>query len=243
MTATSKRTPARGPENSGEPLLEAVNLCVGYGNNPVVRDVDLTVHAGEVVALLGPNGAGKTTTLLGLAGELRPTKGAVRMYGEVVTSPLHRRARAGLAYISEERSIIRGLSVADNLRLSRGNLELAYELFPELTRLRRRQAGILSGGEQQILTYARALSRSPKILIADELSLGLAPTVVRRLMQAIKTAARDGLAVLLVEQQVRTALAVADRGYLLRQGEIVLHGPSDSLLNRIDEIEIGYLSA
>jgi branched-chain amino acid transport system ATP-binding protein len=239
VTATFDPT---GQRTHGEPLLEAVDLCVGYGASPVIRNMNLTVYAGEVVALLGANGAGKTTTLLGLAGELRPLSGCVRMYGDTVTSPLHRRARAGLAYISEEKSVIRGLSVADNLRLSRGDVELAYEIFPELTRLRRRRAGILSGGEQQILTYARAMSRSPKILIADELSLGLAPAVVDRLIVAIRAAAREGLAVLIVEQQVRTAIAACHRGYLLRQGEVILSGASDALADRIDEIEVGYLS-
>jgi branched-chain amino acid transport system ATP-binding protein len=239
MTTAFKQEPRTG---QGQPVLEAVGLCVGYGANPVVRELNLRVHAGEVVALLGANGAGKTTTLLGLAGELRPTKGAVRMYGSTVTSPLHRRARAGLAYISEEKSIISELSVTDNLRLGRGDVDVAFQTFPELDRLRRRRAGTLSGGEQQILTYARALSRSPQILIADELSLGLAPIIVQRLIEAIQTAARNGLAVLIVEQQVHTALTASDRAYLLRQGEVILEGTSQSLAERIDEIEVGYLS-
>ena len=239
MTTALGQEPRAG---LGQPVLEAAGLCVGYGGNPVVRDLDLRVHAGEVVALLGANGAGKTTTLLGLAGELRPIKGAVRMYGDTVTAPLHRRARAGLAYISEERSIIRDLSVTDNLRLGRGDVDVAFRAFPELDRLRRRRAGTLSGGEQQILTYARALSRSPRILIADELSLGLAPLIVQRLIEAIRTAARNGLAVLIVEQQVHTALAASDRAYLLRHGEVILQGASASLADRIDEIEVGYLS-
>jgi branched-chain amino acid transport system ATP-binding protein len=239
MTTAFEREPRTG---QGQPVLEAVGLCVGYGVSPVVRELNLQVHAGEVVALLGANGAGKTTTLLGLAGELRPTKGAVRMYGSAVTSPLHRRARAGLAYISEEKSIISELSVTDNLRLGRGDVDVAFQTFPELDRLRRRRAGTLSGGEQQILTYARALSRSPRILIADELSLGLAPIIVQRLIEAIQIAARNGLAVLIVEQQVHTALAASDRAYLLRQGEVILEGTSQSLTERIGEIEVGYLS-
>jgi branched-chain amino acid transport system ATP-binding protein len=239
VTATAEH---KQEHEQGGPALEAAGLCVGYGGNPVVRDLDLAVHAGEVVALLGANGAGKTTTLLGLAGELRPIAGTVRMYGTAVTTPLHRRARAGLAYISEEKSIISDLSVTDNLRLGGGNLGFAFETFPELDRLRRRRAGTLSGGEQQILTYARALSRSPKILIADELSLGLAPVIVQRLIEAIRAAARDGLAVLVVEQQVHTALAASDRAYVLRQGELILEGESRSLAGRIDEIEVGYLS-
>jgi branched-chain amino acid transport system ATP-binding protein len=239
MTTTTEH---ESKTRQDQPMLEAIGLCVGYGDNPVVRNLDLQVHAGEVVALLGANGAGKTTTLLGLAGELRPIRGAVHMYGSAVTAPLHRRARAGLAFISEEKSVISELSVLDNLRLGRGNLDIAFETFPELDRLRRRRAGSLSGGEQQILTYARALSRSPKILIADELSLGLAPVVVRRLVAAIQNVARSGLAVLIVEQQVHTALAASDRAYVLGQGEVILEGASRSLAERIDEIEIGYLS-
>jgi branched-chain amino acid transport system ATP-binding protein len=234
--------PIETTQTRQEPLLEAVNLSVGYGAHPVVRDVNIEVHVGEIVALLGANGAGKTTTLLGLVGELRPLGGLVRMYGQPVSSPLHHRARAGLAYVSEERSVIFGLSVVDNLRLGGGELKAAFDLFPELARLRHRLAGTLSGGEQQMLTYARVLSRRPQILVADELSLGLAPVIVQRLAETIKAAAQDGLAVLIVEQQVRTALSVSDRAYVLKNGEIILEGSSQSLVERIDEIEIGYLS-
>jgi branched-chain amino acid transport system ATP-binding protein len=222
--------------------LEASAVSVGYGANPVVRNLDLVVHRGEVVALLGANGAGKTTTLLGLVGALRPLSGDVRMHGQPATGPLHLRARKGLAFVPEERSIIFALSVIDNLRIGRGDLDVAFEAFPELKRLRRRAAGTLSGGEQQMLTYARALSRRPTILVADELSLGLAPLIVARLGEALRSAASTGVAVLIVEQQVRTALAVSDRAYVLQTGEIILSGASDELAGRMDEIEVGYLS-
>jgi branched-chain amino acid transport system ATP-binding protein len=159
-----------------------------------------------------------------------------------VSGGIHTSARRGLGFVTEERSVIFSLSVVDNLRLGRGDLDKAFTLFPELAPLRRRIAGSLSGGEQQILTFARALSRSPRVLLADEMSLGLAPMVVQRLGRALRDAATLGIGVLLVEQQARTALSLADRAYVLRQGEVVLEGPADDLMGRIDQIEAGYLS-
>ncbi|HSY16169.1 MAG TPA: ABC transporter ATP-binding protein [Jatrophihabitantaceae bacterium] len=224
------------------PLLEARGLSVGYGATPVVRELDLKVMPGEVVALLGSNGAGKTTTLLGLAGELAPSRGEVLLGGTRLDGSLHSRSRQGLGYVTEERSVIFSLSVYDNLRLGRGDIDMAFELFPELKPLRRRRAGTLSGGEQQILTFARALSRRPRVLIADELSLGLAPLVVRRLVGAIRDVAATGVGVLLVEQQVQTALRASERAYVLKRGQVVLTGASPDLLNQIDDIERSYIA-
>jgi len=223
-------------------LLEARELTVGYGAVPVVHDVDLTVAPGEVVALLGVNGAGKTTTVRALAGDLKPMSGEVRLQGERVTAPLYRRAKHGLRYISEERSVFMGLSTADNLRLGGAIKQRCLDLFPELERLLGRKAGLLSGGEQQMLTLARALSVDPKVLIADELSLGLAPLVLERLLLAVRAAADRGGAVLLVEQNVRDALKVADRAYVLSHGQVVLEGHASDLKGRIDEIERTYLA-
>jgi len=223
-------------------VLEAVGLTAGYHRNPVIRGLDLRIGAGEVVGLLGANGAGKTTTLLTLAGAIRPIDGQVRFLGEAATDALHARAGRGLGFVTEEKSVIFGLTVMDNLRLGRGSIDLAFELFPELVPLKKRVAGTLSGGEQQILTFARALSREPKALLADELSLGLAPLVVDRLGLAVRQAANVGVAVLLVEQQARTALKICDRAYILRRGEIVMGGTSSELMCRIDELESGYLS-
>lgn len=223
-------------------LLEARALTVGYGAVPVVHDVNLTVGAGEVVALLGVNGAGKTTTVRALAGDLKPMSGEVRLHGLRVTGPLHQRAKHGLRYISEERSVFMGLSTADNLRLGGAVRQRCLELFPELERLLGRKAALLSGGEQQMLTLARALSVDPKVLIADELSLGLAPLVLERLLLAVRAAADRGGAVLLVEQNVRNALEVADRAYVLSHGQIVLEGEARDLRGRIDEIERTYLA-
>jgi len=223
-------------------LLAARELAAGYGAIPVLTGLDLYVDEGEIVALMGANGAGKSTTLMALAGRLPATAGAVEWLGRPVRSPLHRRARAGLRYVSEERSIIRGLSTLDNLRLGPGPVDDALARFPELVPLLKRSAGLLSGGEQQILALARALAGQPRVLLADELSLGLAPLVVERLMQAIREAASRGVGVLLVEQQVRSALAVADRGYVLRRGAVALSGSAAELQAQIVDIEATYLT-
>ncbi|MCW2529468.1 MAG: putative high-affinity branched-chain amino acid transport protein superfamily, atp bind [Pseudonocardiales bacterium] len=227
---------------STKPILEARALTVGYGVMPVVHDLDITVAPGEIVALLGVNGAGKSTTVKALAGEIKPLSGEVWFNGEKTTAPLHRRARQGLRYISEERSVFMGLSAADNLRMGKTERQRCLDLFPELEKLMGRKAGLLSGGEQQMLTLARALSVSPDVLLADELSLGLAPLVLERLLLAVRAAADRGSAVLLVEQHVRDALEVADRAYVLSHGRIVLQGDAKDLKSRIGEIEQTYLA-
>jgi branched-chain amino acid transport system ATP-binding protein len=209
----------------------------------VVHDVDLSVSASEIVALIGPNGAGKTTTLLTLAGELPAISGEVRFRGVPTTAPLFRRARRGLGFVTEERSVFMQLSTAENLRLARVSPSDAIELFPELGPLMRRNAGLLSGGEQQMLTLARTLARNPEVLLADELSLGLAPLVVRRLLEAVQRVAKErSMGVLLVEQHVRQALEIADRVAVLQRGRIAISGPVEEVRGRLDEIEATYLS-
>jgi len=225
------------------PALEARGIAAGYGPQPVIHDIDITVRPGEVVALLGANGAGKTTTLLTLAGELPPLRGQVVINGTVTKAPLYKRARKGLTFVTEEKSVFMGLSTRDNLRVAGVDLDEALTLFPELERRLYVRGGLLSGGEQQMLTLARALARKPRVLLADELSMGLAPLVVRRLLEAVRAAAdQRGAAVLLVEQHVRKALRYADRAYVMRRGRIELSGSATELRSRIDEIEDHYLS-
>jgi branched-chain amino acid transport system ATP-binding protein len=224
------------------PLLEARDLSAGYGPQPVVSDINLEVHAGEVVALLGPNGAGKTTTLLALSGELPPLKGQVLLDGAVTKAALFKRARGGLMFVTEEKSVFMGLSARDNMRVARVETEAALSLFPELEKRLTVRAGLLSGGEQQMLTLARALARQPRVLMADELSMGLAPLVVKRLLDAVRAAADRGTAVLLVEQHVRKALKYADRVYVMRRGRIELSGTGAEMMSRTAEIEDQYLT-
>jgi branched-chain amino acid transport system ATP-binding protein len=226
------------------PVLDVRGLSAGYGAQPVVHDVDLEVRAGEVVALLGRNGAGKTTTLLALSGELPLLGGEVRLEGKVTRAPLYRRARAGLGFVTEERSVFKTMSAADNLRVGDAEPKAALELFPELEKRLSVSGGLLSGGEQQMLTLARALSRKPRLLLADELSLGLAPLIVKRLLEAVRSAADErGTGVLLVEQHVRKALLYVDRAYVMRRGRIVMSGEASDLRGRIDEIEQTYFTA
>ena len=221
-------------------MLAVRGLTVGYGDVPVVHDVDLIVGAGEVVAFLGPNGAGKTTTMLALGGVI-PSNGDVQLDGRPLRGPLHRRARRGMGFITEERAVFRRLSTRTNLTLGAAGLDGALELFPELEPLLDRPAGLLSGGEQQMVVLARALAAKPRLLLVDELSLGLAPRIVQRLLTTLQAAAAEGTGVLLVEQHARQALAVADRAYVLRRGVVELEGTGDELQGRLDEIERTYL--
>jgi branched-chain amino acid transport system ATP-binding protein len=210
----------------------------------VVRNVDLTVNEGEIVALLGPNGAGKSTTLLTLAGHLPSLGGDIDFAGLRPSAAPYKRAREGLMFVPEQRAIFPSLSAAANLSLGRGGVAGATALFPELTPLLSRRAGLLSGGEQQILCLARALAAKPRLLLTDELSLGLAPQVVDRLHQELRHAARaGGIAVLLVEQHTHLALELADRAYVMQRGQIVAHGNATELQHRLPEIQQAYLSA
>jgi branched-chain amino acid transport system ATP-binding protein len=231
-----------GASRLATPVIEARGISVGYDGRPVVRDVSLTVGVGEIVALMGPNGAGKSTTLLGIVGSLPLMGGSVLWSGRQERQSLTVLARRGLAFISEDRSIFMQRTARENLRIGRAGVSEAMALFPELRERLDVKAGLLSGGEQQMLTISRALARRPRALVVDELSLGLAPLIVERLLQALKTAAANGTGILIVEQFVHKALTVADRGLVMIGGQIVLEGAGSELMERMDEIESTYLA-
>ena len=232
-------------------LIHVDGVAAGYGGIPVVRGLDLQVGAGEVVALLGPNGAGKTTTLLSCSGIVKVLDGSITILGEPVHyGAPHRMARRGLGHVAEDRSLFFQLTVDENLRLGlrgvKGSKRRAYdralEMFPALAPLKQRRAGLLSGGEQQMLAVARALVAQPKVLMIDEMSLGLAPIIVERMLPLVRQIADEtGAGVLLVEQHIHMALTVADRAYVMNHGEVVLAGSGAELVGRRDLLEASYL--
>ncbi len=244
------RTDALEVGRSTGPLLEVKGMAAGYGHLEVIRDINLTVHAGEVVACIGANGAGKTTTLRAISGVIRPRAGRVMFDGRNITGarPEHI-ARMGLAHIPEGRGLFPRLSVEDTLKLATdasgtpGRLEAAFDVFPRLKVRRRQAVGTLSGGEQQMVAMARALLTQPRLLMIDEMSQGLAPTIVRQLFQMIDVFREQGTAVLLVEQFVESALAVADRAYIFEHGSIAHDAPADELRRDRDLISGSYLGS
>jgi branched-chain amino acid transport system ATP-binding protein len=224
-----------------QPLLEVASITVRYGENVALSDVSLTVDPGEVVALLGANGAGKTTLALTVSGVIRPAGGRIRFLGKDVRSYRpDELARIGLVHVPEGRGVLRDLAVLENLVLGaacgglRGSavqraVDTSLDRFPQLKTRLAQPAGTLSGGEQQMLVIARALLCKPKLLVLDELSLGLAPLMVRESFQIVQECARLGIAVLLIEQNLALSLRVANRAYVLSNGTVRLQGTADKL--------------
>jgi branched-chain amino acid transport system ATP-binding protein len=230
--------------------IEVIDLVAGHNGVPAVRGLQLHVDDGEVVALLGPNGAGKSTILWTIAGVLPPLGGSVKLFGRPTRGmSTHAVARLGLALVPEDRGLFFQLSVAENLRLhghrqSRVTPEHVFEYFPALARLVNRKVGLLSGGEQQMLAVGCALVAQPRALMIDEMSLGLAPIIVERLLPIVRTIATNtNMAVLIVEQHVQAALAVADRGYVMSHGELVAEGAASTLAQSQELLEASYLGA
>ena len=237
-------------------LLEVRGLCVAYGKVEAVHQAGLRVEEGRIVTVIGPNGAGKTTLLAALMGML-PARGSVSYAGEEITrvEPEQRVSR-GLCLVPERRELFAAMTVEDNLVLGAfhryrkrdktiaSDFEQVYQLFPRLQERRRQLAGTLSGGERQMLALGRALMSRPRLLMLDEPSLGLAPLIVRDIFRVIAGLRETGVSILLVEQNARAALQVADYGYVLETGEIVLEGPSADLASnpRVIESYLGLVS-
>lgn len=224
----------------GLPLLELSRLTVRYGGITALRDLDLLVHPGELVALLGANGAGKSTTLRAISQLVPAAAGTILWNGGAINGiPVERTVRLGIGHCPEGRRVLTRQSVADNLSLGawlrrdevgiRADLERCYELFPRLAERRNQLAGSLSGGEQQMLAIARSLMGRPQLLMLDEPSLGLAPKLVAEVIGALATLHRDGLTMLLVEQNASAALAIADRAYVLVSGSLEQQGNAADL--------------
>jgi branched-chain amino acid transport system ATP-binding protein len=233
-------------------FLSAQRLEVSYGEILAVKGIDLHVDQGELVCLIGANGAGKTTALKALAGMLPTARGEILFEGQRVERlPSHARVRRGMALTPEGRGVFVRLTVEENLRLGahtraqtdgvRDDLEHVYGLFPRLAERRRQAAGTLSGGEQQMLAIGRALMSHPRLLLLDEPSMGLAPILVQKIFDIIRRIASEGVTLLLVEQNARLALEIANRAYVMESGRITLHGPARELLHdpRVREAYLG----
>ena len=232
-------------------MLELQGIDAGYGDLQALWDVSLTVSEGELVALVGPNGAGKTTTLKVISGLIKPTEGDVLLDGQsVAKQPPHKIVDLGISQVLEGGRVFTELTVLENLELGSfgakarkakdENLDRVFNLFPRLEERRRQEAGTLSGGERQMLAIGRALMSAPRLLMLDEPSFGLAPILVEQIFEMITEINRQGVTVLLVEQNVRAALELTQRAYVIENGRIVGEGSGDSLLS-FESIRSAYL--
>ena len=232
-------------------MLKVSNLVLGYDNVPVVFDVSLEVKEKEVVSIVGSNGAGKTTILRGLSGLIRPMGGSIEFLGQDITrTPAHKLVKMGISHVPEGRQLFGKLTVRENLMMGaytlkdeaakKDALDQVYHLFPRLKEREDQAAETFSGGEQQMLAIARGMMSKPKLLMIDEMSLGLAPVLVDRVMDSLKEIRATGITVLIVEQKVKEALELADWGYVLATGRILQEGPSKELLES-DVVKKAYL--
>ena len=237
-----------------QPLFDVKNLCAGYGKAEVLHGLNLKANKGQVITVIGPNGAGKSTLLNGLMG-LLPIQGDLYFNGENINdSTLEERVLMGIALVPEKRELFSTMTVEDNLELGgfrqmrlgngqwRRRMDDVYDLFPRLKERRLQLAGTLSGGERQMLAVGRSLMSQPELLMLDEPSLGLAPLIVKEIFKIIETLRQTGVTIVLVEQNARAALAVADHGYVLEMGEVSLDGPADALAQDARVID-SYLGA
>ena len=231
-------------------MLVVKGLRSGYGKIEVLHEVDLAVERGQIVSLIGANGAGKTTLLKTISGLLRPSAGAIKFEGaDIVRHPAHKIVGLGISHVPEGRAILKRMTVIDNLRMGahvrsdpdvERDISSVLERFPLLAERRDQMAGTLSGGEQQMLAIGRALVARPRLLLLDEPSLGLAPKLVTRILLTLRELRQEGKTILLVEQNARQALQVADRGYVIERGRILVSGSGKELLN-MPEIQRTYL--
>lgn len=233
-------------------MLSVKGINVFYGSIHAIKDVTFQVNEGEIVTLIGANGAGKTTTMHAISGLMRPKTGEIAFMGQPIhTMEAHKIIRLGLAQVPEGRRVFSQLTVQENLEMGAyirkdgkeaiaRDYEMVFELLPRLKERRRQQAGTLSGGEQQMLAIGRALMCKPRMLLLDEPSMGLSPLLVKEIFHIIENVKKDGVTVLLVEQNAKMALEIADRAYVLETGRITMEGPAADLMAR-DEVRKAYL--
>ncbi|MFS0823823.1 ABC transporter ATP-binding protein [Bacillus sp. 1P02SD] len=237
-----------------KPLLKLDGIHSYYGKIHALSDINLEIYEGEIVALLGSNGAGKSTTLKTISGIIKPKKGLIEWKGEnIVGNPAHKIVEKGIIHIPEGRRIFGGLTVTENLELGaftvrknkkqiKEGIERAFDLFPRLNERAKQIAGTLSGGEQQMLAISRGLLSQPKLLMLDEPSMGLAPIIVQEIMKIIKEINKQGTTILLIEQNAKAALKLANRGYVIETSKIIMHEEA-SVLRENDKIIKAYLGA